>query len=70
MKFRMFEYYAYKILYKDASFEAFAAVMFQVEVFWVVTSGGAVVGYQCLRGPCCLHLQHHAASQPRGPRLV
>jgi len=28
------------------SFEAFTAVMFQVEVFWVVTPCNVVVGYQ------------------------
>jgi hypothetical protein len=32
-------------------------LMFRVEVFWVVTPCSVVVGYQCLRGPCCLHLQ-------------
>jgi len=29
----------------------------QVYFFWVVTSHGVEVGYQCFRGPCCLHLQ-------------
>jgi hypothetical protein len=38
------------------SFEAFTAVMFQAEVFLVVTLHGFVVGYQSFRGPCCLHL--------------
>jgi len=33
------------------------AVMFQVEVFWVVTPCNDVVGYQCFRDLCCLHLQ-------------
>jgi len=36
------------------SFEAFTAVMFQVEVFWVVTPCNVVVGYQRFRDPCCL----------------
>jgi hypothetical protein len=40
----------------DANFEAFTAVMFQVAVFWVVTSCSIVVGYQIFRGPCCLHI--------------
>jgi len=39
------------------SFGTFTAVMFQVEVFWVVTPCSVVVGYQSFRGPCCLHLQ-------------
>jgi hypothetical protein len=34
------------------------AVMFQAEVFWVMTTCSVVVGYQCFRGPCCLHFQH------------
>jgi len=37
--------------------------MFQVKVFWVVTPCSVVVGYQCLRGPCCLHLQGEVAGQ-------
>jgi len=41
----------------NTSFEAFTAVMFQVEVFWVVTQCSVMVGYQPFRGPCCLHLQ-------------
>jgi hypothetical protein len=28
-----------------------------VEVFWIVTPCGIVVGYQRFGGPCCLHLQ-------------
>jgi len=32
------------------------AMMFQVEVFWVVIPCSHVVRYQCFRGPCCLHL--------------
>jgi len=34
---------------------------FQVEVFWVVTPCGVVVGYQRFGGPCCLHFQGEAA---------
>jgi hypothetical protein len=33
------------------------AVMFQVDVFWVVTPCSVVSGYQRFRGPCCLHFQ-------------
>jgi hypothetical protein len=41
----------------SASFEAFAAVKFQVEeVFWFVTPRSAVVGHQLFRRPCCLHI--------------
>jgi len=29
----------------------------QVKVFWVVMLCSVVVGYQCFRGLCCLHLQ-------------
>jgi len=32
-------------------------VMFQVEVFWVVTPCSVVVGYHRFGGPCCCHLQ-------------
>jgi hypothetical protein len=56
--------------------EGLMVVKFQVEVFWVVTLCSVVVGYQCFRGPCYLHLlgvgplkcilpQHYKASQPR-----
>jgi hypothetical protein len=50
-----------------ASFEAFTAVTFQVEVVWVVTPCSVVVGYHRFRGPRCLYLypQHYMASQPR-----
>jgi hypothetical protein len=41
----------------DGRFEAFTAVMFLVEVFWVVTPCSVVVGYQRFGGPSCLHLQ-------------
>jgi len=32
-----------------------------VEAFWIVTSSSDGVGYQCLRGPCCFHLQGEVA---------
>jgi hypothetical protein len=62
-------------------FNAFTAVMFQVEVFSVMKPCSFVVGYQRFRASCCLHLQgdvagigkngmnHYTASQPRRPRL-
>jgi hypothetical protein len=28
-----------------------------VVVFWIMTTCSGVVGYQCLEGSCCLHLQ-------------
>jgi hypothetical protein len=37
------------------SFEAFTAVTFHVEVFWVVTPHN--VDYQHFRGACCLHFR-------------
>jgi len=56
-------------------------VKFHVEVFWVVMPCN-VVGYQCFRGPCCLHLHpegggsmdvgivpQYMASQPRRLQL-
>jgi len=36
-------------------FENFTALMFEVEVLWVVTPC-SVVGYRRFGGPCCLHL--------------
>jgi hypothetical protein len=39
------------------SSESFTSVMFQVDIFWVVTPCSVVVGYQCFGGSCCLHLQ-------------
>jgi hypothetical protein len=33
----------------------FVMMFLPVEVFWVVMPCSAMVGYQCLRGPCCLH---------------
>jgi hypothetical protein len=41
-------------------------VMFQVEVFWVVTLCSAVIGYQRFRGPCCLHLHGEVKSVDGG----
>jgi len=35
----------------EASFLAFTALIFQVEVLWVVTPCTLVVGYQRFRGP-------------------
>jgi hypothetical protein len=60
-----------------ACFEAFAAVMFHVEVFRVATPRSVVAGYGRFRGPCCLPLQgevgilphHYTASQPITSRL-
>jgi hypothetical protein len=39
------------------SFQAFTVVMFQVQIYWVVTLCSVVVGKQRFRGPRCLHLQ-------------
>jgi hypothetical protein len=38
--------------------EVFMVVMIQVEVevFWVVMPFSVAAGYQCFRGPSCLHL--------------
>jgi hypothetical protein len=41
----------------NVRFGVFRAVNIQVEGFWVVVPCSVVVGYQCFRGPCCLHLQ-------------
>jgi hypothetical protein len=38
-------------------FEAFTAVEIQVDVFWVVTTCSAAVGYQHFGKPRCFHLQ-------------
>jgi hypothetical protein len=53
-------------------------VVFQVEVFSVVTPCSVMLGYQRFRGPCWLHLHpengvimvgyHNTASLPRRPR--
>jgi len=40
-----------------ASFEAFRALIFRVELFWVVSPCSVVLGYQHFTGSCCLHLQ-------------
>jgi hypothetical protein len=48
----------------DANFDAFTAVLFPVEVFWVVASNSVAVGYQRFEGSCCLLPQHYTASQP------
>jgi hypothetical protein len=40
----------------DTSFEAFTVMMFQVEVFWVVTLCSVVVGHQRFKGQRCLKL--------------
>jgi hypothetical protein len=53
-KGRHITYYSNKA--KLLSIEAFTAVMFRVEVFWVVTPCSGIIGYQCFRGPCYLHL--------------
>jgi hypothetical protein len=63
------------------SFEAFTAVMFQVEIPWAVTPCNVVLRYQHFRGLHCLHpqaayidlwnvdfLQHNTTSQPKGWR--
>jgi len=36
--------------------------MFQVEIFWVVTSCSIVVRCQRFKGPCCPHLQGHGVT--------
>jgi len=41
----------------EVSYEALRAMIFQVHVFWVVTSYSVVVGYQCFGGPCYIYLQ-------------
>jgi len=51
-------------MFLHASFEAFAAVIFEVEVFWIVMPSSAVVGYQRFIGSCCLHLQCEALNRP------
>jgi len=42
---------ASKFIDHNESFEAFAAVMFQIEVFWHMTPCSVVVGYQLFREP-------------------
>jgi hypothetical protein len=41
---------------ENVIFEAFTAVKIQVEVFWVMSPCSVMIGYQLLRGPCCLHV--------------
>jgi hypothetical protein len=48
---------------QEASFKALTAVMFQVEIFWVVTPCSAVVGYRRFGGPCYLHLEGEDSSR-------
>jgi len=38
------------------------AVNIQIKFFWVVTLCSVAVGYHCLGGPCCLHLQGQVTS--------
>jgi len=52
-----------------ASFEAFTAVLFQVDVIWVETPCSVVVGYQRFRGQCCLHLQPTGSHNPEDLRM-
>jgi hypothetical protein len=42
----------YEIYGADASFMVFTAVMFEVEVIWVVTLYSVVVGYRRFGGQC------------------
>jgi hypothetical protein len=44
---------------EGASFEAITAVMFQAEVFWVMTQRGVVVRHQHFKGPFSLHFRVH-----------
>jgi hypothetical protein len=37
--------------------------MFQVEVFWFVTTRSVVVGYQRFGGPYCLHFQDEVEAE-------
>jgi hypothetical protein len=41
----------------EGSFEVSTALLFQTEVFCVVTQCSVVVGYKRVKGSCCLHLQ-------------
>jgi len=58
------------ILNQDASFDVFTAVMFQVEVFWVVTKCNIVVGYQRFRGPWCLHIHPEDCEDESSETLI
>jgi hypothetical protein len=42
---------------KVFDFEVFTLMKIEIVVFWVVTPRNDVVRYQCIGGPCCLHLQ-------------
>jgi hypothetical protein len=63
----------------STSFQAFTMVIFEDEVFRVVTPCSVVLGHRRFRGPCCLRLQgevttgispqHYTASETRRPRL-
>jgi hypothetical protein len=41
----------------DGRFKVFMVMKIQVKVFWVMMPCSFAVGYQCSRGPFCLHLQ-------------
>jgi hypothetical protein len=41
----------------NASSEAFIVVMFQVDIFWIVTPCSVVVGHLCFRDPCFLNVE-------------
>jgi len=43
------------------SLQTFTAVIFQVDVFWVVTPCSVLVGYLSFGGLCCLYLQSEVA---------
>jgi len=51
-----------KLIFSNASFEAFTAVMFQVDVFWVVTPCSVAVRRQRFGGPCPTLPRHYTAS--------
>jgi hypothetical protein len=67
------------VLYCEHEIFYFMAVKIEFVVFWVVAPFSVVVGYQCFRGPCCLHLvlqnvgiqpQCCMAQQLRKPRIL
>jgi hypothetical protein len=45
------------IYINTARFEAFTTMKIQVEVLWIVTPCGVMIGHQSFGGPCCSHLQ-------------
>jgi hypothetical protein len=49
--------------------KVFTAVKIHVEVFWVVTPCGGVVGHQHFRGLCYLHFRGEVTSSLRRPRF-